>query len=175
MQVYFPTLAVHGFSTASVVEIKNSRGMDVSKRYRCTQVKANKGEREEEDLLSKASRLRKEAEELEAQLRSTSTKKPAQSTTASSSSSSIVTPVYKIIGDSYWTFSYRFATEPESDDETTVSPKYGGKLTLHLKSDGFTDLIAHEPSVPNKALSVVKAWGWDLEKSEEDEKEYVLF
>eukprot|EP00977_Amphora_coffeiformis_P022088 scaffold10394_cov173-Amphora_coffeaeformis.AAC.6 len=85
-------------------------------------------------------------------------------------------------------------------------PKYSGKLTLHLLANGYTDLLLHiyvnnglveiclkqirissfpayllqlkhEAAVPSQALDIVKAWGWDLEQSEEqdDKTEYVLF
>ena len=87
----------------------------------------------------------------------------------------VAPPVYQEVADSAWTFSYRFAIAPEGDEESPPQPKYGGKLTVHFRRDGYTDLLQHEPGVPSQALEIVKAWGWDLEKSEEDDKEYILF
>ena len=133
----------------------------------------------EEDLLSKAAKLRKEAQELEVKLRASSAPSDAtRSSMSSSSSQALSPPVYKDLKDSVWTFSYRFATEPDNKDEesTNLVPKYGGKMTLLFRADGYTDLVKHEPAAANnKGLDIVKAWGWDLETSAEDEKDYLLF
>lgn len=128
----------------------------------------------DEDLLTKAAKLRKEAQDLETKLRASSV---PRATTRSAISSAAPPPVYQDLKDSVWTFSYRLATEPESNDMESSSPvpKYGGKVTLFFRADGYTDLVKHEPSVPNKALDVAKAWGWDLETSAEDENDYLLF
>jgi hypothetical protein len=143
---------------------------------------ANDGGGEEvEDLRAKALRLREEAGELEAKLRS---EQSSASVKESQEATFIPPPVYKDVKDSVWTFSYRFASDPvsttSSEDEEERSspptvPSYGGKMTLSLRADGYTDLVSHEPSSPTKGLRVIKAWGWDLETSDEDEKQYILF
>ena len=137
-------------------------------------------QKQQEDLLSKAARLRQEAQELETKLRSSRTT-PAAATTASPAPPP--PPVYRDAKDSVWTFSYRFAAMPEKKDDkkessspSTPVPKFSGKLTLWFRPDGYTDLVQHEPSsTAGPALDIVKAWGWDLETSTEDEKDYVLF
>jgi hypothetical protein len=143
---------------------------------------ASKVEQQEEEgqkrgeLLDKALRLRQEATDLETKLRTEQEGKPKRNTPEANKPD---TPVCKRIEDSVWTFTYRFSNEPESnkEDEAGAKPRdfYRGKLTVKFRADGFTDIVAHEPGEPSKALSVVKTWGWDTETSNEDEKDYLLF
>ena len=83
---------------------------------------------------------------------------------------------YSSLTDSVWTLSYRFTSDPppKDDAEPRTTSKYSGKLTVKFRSDGYTDIIEHEP-IGETALVISKAWGWDKETSNEDEKEYVLF
>ena len=133
----------------------------------------NNDKQQREDMLEKALRLRQEASELEASLSSSR----SQRQSASASSPSKPAPVYTDMAGSVWSFSYRFSDQPD-DDDTGLSPKrtfYSGKLTLALRPDGYTDIVSHEPGASGKQLTVSKAWGWDVERSQEDEKEYLLF
>jgi hypothetical protein len=70
---------------------------------------------------------------------------------------------------------------------------YSGKFTLKFKRDGYTDVLATTMNVnngPTSSLSsssspisksrdndiqIIKAWGWDKETSNEDNKEYLLW
>jgi hypothetical protein len=129
------------------------------------------------ELLDKALRLRQEATDLETKLRTEQVGKPQRNTPPEGTKPD--TPVCKRIEDSVWTFQYRFSNEPESNKEEDAEGKprdfYRGKLTVKFRADGFTDILAQEPGEPSKALSIVKAWGWDTETSGEDKKEYLLF
>lgn len=71
---------------------------------------------------------------------------------------------------------YRFSSEPTSDDDDGSDKpiNYSGKLTLTFRTDGYTDLISHEPS-GTPSLDITKVWGWDEEVSSEDDERYVLF
>mmetsp|Transcript_19038 Transcript_19038/g.24508 ORF Transcript_19038/g.24508 Transcript_19038/m.24508 type:complete len:165 (-) Transcript_19038:174-668(-) len=71
-----------------------------------------------------------------------------------------------------------FSEKPApKDDKEDIEPssRFGGKLTVFFKSDGYTEIISHKPSKDDKALKMVKAWGWDVENSNEDDKDYLLF
>ena len=93
---------------------------------------------------------------------------------------------YTDIADSIWTISYRFADDPESENDSLekapLRRSFSGKLRLKFRKDGYTDLLSQE-SVGSTASScqIVKAWGWDVELSKDakndfkDEEEYVLF
>jgi hypothetical protein len=143
---------------------------------------ASKVEQQEEEgqqrgeLLDKALRLRQEATDLETKLRTEQEGKPQRNTPEGTKAD---TPVCKRIEDSIWTFKYRFSNEPESNKEEEADAKprefYRGKFTVKFRADGFTDILSQEPGEPSKALSIVKAWGWDTETSSEDKKEYLLF
>lgn len=143
---------------------------------------ASKVEQQEEEevqkrgeLLDQALRLRQEATDLETKLRTEQEGKPRNTPEGKKPD----TPVCKRIEDSVWTFTYRFSNEPESnkEDEAEAKPRnfYRGKFTVKFRSDGYTEIVSQEPGEPSKALSIVKAWGWDTETSSEDKKEYVLF
>jgi hypothetical protein len=145
------------------------------------QIAAKVGQQEEEgkqrgDFLEKALRLRQEATDLETKLRAEQEGKPQRNTPEGTKADILVC---KSIDDSVWTFQYRFSNEPESDNEEEAEGKprdfYRGKLTVKFRADGFTDIVSQEPGEPSKALSIVKAWGWDTETTSEDKKEYLLF
>ena len=83
-------------------------------------------------------------------------------------------------------YRYRFANEPvvDKDDdvkETIPRKSYGGKLCIQFRSDGYTDIldanssdIATKSSSDNTAI-FQKVWGWDIEISNDDNLDYLLF
>jgi hypothetical protein len=75
--------------------------------------------------------------------------------------------------------SYRFSKGPAPNDNpesqapaAAGTKNYSGKLTVTLKSDGYTDLISHVPSGAD-TLDITKVWGWD--EDEQDDLRYLLF
>lgn len=81
---------------------------------------------------------------------------------------------------------YRFADEPESTSKKTQQTQpqrtfYTGKIKLQFRSDGYTDILifnsqSKNASSPNdKLVEFQKVWGWDLETSNEDSLDYLLF
>ena len=134
---------------------------------------ATDNEEQRESLLKKASKLRQEASELESAL--TGSRRPKET-----SSTVPAAVVCKTLPDSVWTFSYRFSDQPESRDKEKEEDDskrvfYSGKLTLRLREDGYSEIISHEPRAPGNTLDVLKAWGWDVEVSNEDQNDYLLF
>ena len=127
-------------------------------------------EQERRDLLDKASKLRQEANDLESTLDSATRRRPGQEARGAPE------PVYQSIPGSTWELSYRFSDKPERKEGTETAPRdfFAGKLTLCMKPDGYTDIVVHEPS-GEKKVNILKAWGWDVETSSEDEKDYLLF
>ena len=128
------------------------------------------GTDDEGNLLERAAKLRQEATEMEATLRK------KRRVTAPPQPELYSLPVYKDVKDSIWTFSYRFSDQPEPKEADPYVKRtfYTGRLCLKFRADGYTDIISHVPS-SNNALDIVKAWGWDLEPSNDDRKEYLLF
>lgn len=145
--------------------------------------------------LDKASRLRKEAEELEAVMRSSNvdqkTSESGQSTMMDTKKSNIV--AYKTLDDSTWMISYRFASDPvqrddsgsnmsNSKDQDVKLTFYSGKVYIRLKGDGYTELMdppntesATSSRTSSTSLSFTKFWGWDEEISREDGNKYLSF
>jgi len=86
-----------------------------------------------------------------------------------------------------YTERYRFANEPESNDDNSDKiskdrperKSYGGKLQLHFRDDGYTDILppAGEEDISTESNTAIfeKVWGWDAETSAEDSLEYLLF
>jgi len=125
------------------------------------------GSDDAEQLRESAQKLRDEAKALESNL----DRKPRAVVAMEP-----VAPSYTSLKESVWTLSYRFVSDPpkkDDDDDAPVS-NYSGKLTVKLLSDGYTELIRHEPSTGDR-LELLKVWGWDKEVSNEDDKDYVLF
>lgn len=131
-------------------------------------------------LRETAEKLRREAQDLEDELLDTPSSLMRRDTIAADGALS-TTPkraVYTDMKDSVWTMTYRFASDPppketDEDPDRPVS-NYSGKLKLKFRSDGYTDLLSHEPTGENR-LQFAKVWGWDQEVSSEDDKTYVLF
>jgi hypothetical protein len=88
-------------------------------------------------------------------------------------------PSYSDMKGSSWMISYRFSDQPEPRHDEEGSPRrtyYAGKLALYFRPDGYTEILSHEPiSTKKSTISISKCWGWDVERSNQDEKEYVLF
>lgn len=83
------------------------------------------------------------------------------------------------LADSVWQLTYRFNVLGEKDrnddnNRETTRESYGGTVTVKFLADGYTELISQRGSGSPSAL-ISKAWGWDLEVSPEDQKEYLLF
>jgi hypothetical protein len=139
----------------------------------CLSEATNKAEKERESLLEKAARLRNEASDLESKL------SPSRTTRRNEEPAAKPAPVYKTMDDSIWTFSYRFSDQPEPNDNENTPKRdfYSGKLTLLMQSDGYTSILSHEEQGMS-GLKILKAWGWDVEKSndnETDDTDYLLF
>ena len=148
-----------------------------------------------QDLLEKARKLREQAKSLEDKLdRKATSSSRSSSASPGSSQATRVTPPSEI-EDSIWTISYRFSSQPEAendnrnDESTSFTPVqqqqtrqrrrafYSGKVTLKFKNDGYTEVIdtGNENNNSKDVLQIVKAWGWDKEISNEDNKEYLLW
>lgn len=133
------------------------------------------GSSDVERLRDSATRLRKEAEELEAQM--AKVRKSSTSTIADTSNiAATKSKAYTTLDDSEWTVSYRFASDPPpKDDEGSQPPPlryYSGKVGIKFRADGYTDLIDTEQV---KDIQYTKFWGWDEEISNEDNLRYILF
>jgi len=148
-------------------------------------------------LRESASRLRREAEALEAQKQQRDGGPSSSSSFPSSrdggagisvAKTSRETVYYFDLNNSCWEITYRFADEPEprDTDKNPTTPKrkfYSGKLLLKFKSDGYTDVIVTDGNIRkdiskgdnNNNLIFQKVWGWDREKSNTDNLEYLLF
>ena len=123
-----------------------------------------------QDLKAKASQLRQEAEALESTL---SKVRPRPNDGLREDVRPV--PQYSSLEDSIWTVSYRFTSDPVSDDDEAERPdSFGGQVLVQLLSDGYTKLISQQSSV-GKPLKILKCWGWDLENSSDDNKDYLLF
>lgn len=124
-------------------------------------------EDERDKLLSKASKLRQEAESLESSLK--------ENRNISSSKNSYEKPIcFSTVSNSAWILTYRFTEEPQSDDDTEKPVFYSGKVGVHFRSDGFTDMIPGIAS-DTDTVNIQKVWGWDVETSNEDGLNYLMF
>lgn len=133
---------------------------------------------ESDNFRQRASRLRQEALELEQQIRNSTSPEALKKVNVRSA-----TPKYRDMKDTVWTLSYLFASQPEpkgsklpkdntEENKASSSTRFGGKLTLRFKADGYTDFF---PSESEGVLKLVKVWGWDLETSTDDDMEYLVF
>jgi hypothetical protein len=125
-------------------------------------------------LKEKASRLRKEADELEQKMRN---KRNLNSLYKQESNAPKEEKSCNDIRGSSWIMSYRFASDAIPRDKDTKIEYYNGKIKIELTPDGYTNLIeCIEPNEDNaKRLQFKKFWGWDEEISSEDSLKYVLF
>eukprot|EP00527_Entomoneis_sp_CCMP2396_P009101 CAMPEP_0198137024 /NCGR_PEP_ID=MMETSP1443-20131203/578_1 /TAXON_ID=186043 /ORGANISM="Entomoneis sp., Strain CCMP2396" /LENGTH=210 /DNA_ID=CAMNT_0043798345 /DNA_START=74 /DNA_END=704 /DNA_ORIENTATION=+ len=133
---------------------------------------SSKEESPGKEFIDKASTLRREALEMEQKLRE------ERGASATELNNDLPPPIYNNVKDSVWTYRIFFSEKPApKDDKEDIEPssRFGGKLTVFFKSDGYTEIISHKPSKDDKALKMVKAWGWDVENSNEDDKDYLLF
>lgn len=137
---------------------------------------------EADRLRESAEKLRKEVEDLQAELRS----KPVADTkedngggvNAKTAKSSTSTVTYSSLKDSVWTLTYRFASDPPPQDgdkdQDRVVSTYSGKMKVRFRPDGYTDFVSHDPTGETR-VQMAKVWGWDEEKSAEDGQRYLLF
>ena len=143
------------------------------------------------DLLERAARLRKEIQELERQVTST----PRPTTNQMGRNAGVVAQAsaeYTDIADSVWSLTYRFSDIAEPSEDTTAPDRvagtefrrrfYRGKVVLRFRSDGYTELLDQESfasfSESPETVDIVKAWGWDVEESDEPNdgpSKYLLF
>lgn len=163
----FAILLVLALAHAWVLKSPSRR--DVLIQLRSTESSASEVDSKLQKLLQKAAKLRQEAQALEDELRQ------SQSVTrAHQPAVPTVQPGYKDIKDSIWEFSYRFADRPESDDDDAHGRiVYSGKVSLKFRDDGYTDLLSQKPR--KNGIEITKAWGWDVEVSNDDDKEYIMF
>ena len=134
-----------------------------------------------DQYLDKASKLRKEVEELESVMKLEKGKKVDDGNNIDTSLSIIKDKkkTYTTLENSMWTISYRFASDPVSkennnDSDVIKSPTfYSGKVSILLKDDGYTELIQSDDE--SQPLVFCKFWGWDEEISREDGKKYLSF
>jgi hypothetical protein len=119
------------------------------------------------ELLKKAAALREEANRLEESLKAY---RPAKSFNIRPQPKAPPMTSYKSMKDSTWTLTYRFADRPESRDVTSPSERnlYNGKLTVIFLNDGYSEVVRHESA----NVKVQKVWGWDVERSSDDDNEY---
>jgi hypothetical protein len=132
-----------------------------------------------DSLLDAASRLRNEADVLEAKMKKSRSLRKEQEQEESAGQQKAVAPIYTDIRDSCWNVTYRFATEPissQTNDNEKESEKplkfFSGKLTLIFRADGYTDIVSHEGR-GSSTLTFLKFWGWDEEISSEDSLRYL--
>jgi HD-GYP domain-containing protein (c-di-GMP phosphodiesterase class II) len=134
---------------------------------------------EAERLRQIANQLRAEADAAEKQLEPTRQQKQPPSS---------LPPVECFdINDSCWELTYRFANEPiveedeqmQDDDEKRQQRKvYSGKVKLKFKSDGYTTNLSSSSSQQQQQtgdIAFQKVWGWDIETSDQDSYNYILF
>lgn len=128
------------------------------------------------ELLDKALKLRQEAYELQNNLQ--------KEKGSRQQNENLSLPQYKDVKDSVWLLSYLFLAKPAPKDEKSQQEqdgpwfsRFGGKLVIRFTTNGYTDFLSHNPVTTNKnnRLEVVKLWGWDLERSNNDGKDYLLF
>ena len=124
-------------------------------------------EDERDKLLSKAYKLRQEAELLESSIK--------ENRNISSLKNSFEKPIcFPTVSNSTWVLTYRFTEEPMSDDSTEKPVFYSGKMGVHFRNDGFTDMIPDITS-DKDTVNIQKVWGWDVETSNEDGLNYLMF
>ena len=145
----------------------------------------NNSNNERKRLLEMARQLRDEARILEGEVRH----KPRLVKSDDESDNTIPrTPkIVTDLKDSTWTISYRFTSQPNDTDQdssnsscgsgASVLPSYSGKVTILLKADGYSELVATTAAAADTSpLEIVKVWGWDEEYSQEDQQQqYLLF
>lgn len=168
----------------AMVRTTTSRGVLVSSLQMSP---TEQGSSDVDKLRDSATRLRKEAAELEAKMakRRTESKKLDDSSSTASAAAMAAKKVYTSLDDSEWTVSYRFASDPPPRDDdnkkdaSSSSSKskvairnYSGKVGIKLLCDGYTDITDTDQV---RDIQYAKFWGWDEEISNEDDLRYVLF
>jgi len=141
----------------------------------------SRDEKEVGDWLEKASRLRKEVQEMETNIAKGEDRlqrREIPDLTSKSFKQIKNEIMYTSLEDSSWTMSYRFASEPtrkDNKDDSTPLTFYSGKFSIKLRGDGYTDIVDDEGFQNNSGLEIIKFWGWDSELSSEDNLKYLEF
>ena len=167
---------IHSFSNGVFCLKHKTTQMMIGQQQRCLQMSIQNEDDSDEiqKLKESASRLRQEAQDLESSLNKDKKNKPPPTAVTTTTDVS-----YTSIKDSKWILTYRFANDPIQDDENDQKPKqfFTGKVSVHFRSDGYTDILSSSPNNNNNAggISFVKFWGWDEEISPEDGNTYLLF
>jgi len=134
------------------------------------------------ELRRVAERLRREAEELEGEMTERRKARVESSTPPTPSDRTTSPPAsYAALGDSAWTVSYRFSSDPppkdgDGDGGGREVPKiryYSGKVDVLFRADGYT-VVQNDDRVGG-GIRYSKFWGWDEELSELDNERYLLF
>lgn len=169
---------IFSFSPFVTTRIGFAASTCASRNANCMNMASGSGDNID-DLLEKASRLRREAEELKDQV-------PKRSGDGGQVNILPKKVVYTSLGDSTWEVSYRFASDAvkrddddndndnKDNDDTKPLIFYSGKVSIQLTNDGYTKILESE-STSKSALTFQKFWGWDEETSNEDELQYILF
>jgi len=134
---------------------------------------------ETDNLLEKASRLRKEAELLEITMQGTREVAKEKRATEEQGKAKKTCTSFK---NSTWLISYRFASDAvkqdddDDDDEEVKLIYYSGKVEIKLTEDGYTNVHSdNSKEGSSSGVRFEKFWGWDEETSQEDDLQYVLF
>lgn len=135
-----------------------------------------------EKMLEAASRLRREAEEMEESMREKqySSKRFSTDDNSVARLETLAPSFCTSLNDSSWTISYRFASDAVSkgkDDDNVKVTYYSGKLNIQLTGDGYTHIIEDNDGItnPSSQIEFKKIWGWDEEISKEDDHVYLIF
>ncbi len=145
---------------------------------RCSRFQMAKDQNDVEDLLKKASLLRKEADELKAALPD---RAPDDGKTEENQIKQNKT--YTSLQDSSWVLSYRFSSDAisrdgDDDENVTKNPTfYSGVVKIQLSADGYTNILENNDDGSSSNISFRKFWGWDEEESREDgdDSRFLLF
>jgi hypothetical protein len=133
------------------------------------------------NMLGSATRLRLEAEALEAEMGERRRGGIGDTERNSDAAATKTKQTYTSFDDSEWTVTYRYASEPPPKDDASdqgraPSPApityYSGKVDVKFRSDGYSELLATDEV---KNISYTKFWGWDEEEGKEDGLHYLLF
>lgn len=129
---------------------------------------------ENDALLDRAARLRREAEELAFEMQD---RRGSLTTTTIDE----LPPQYERLEDSCWRLTYRFSQDPVDDNDNGPPPLfYTGRVDVRLRPDGYTVQLDDNDDETSGSPAAVrcrydKFWGWDQETSEQDGLDYLMF
>eukprot|EP00592_Proboscia_alata_P008416 CAMPEP_0194362936 /NCGR_PEP_ID=MMETSP0174-20130528/10828_1 /TAXON_ID=216777 /ORGANISM="Proboscia alata, Strain PI-D3" /LENGTH=262 /DNA_ID=CAMNT_0039136181 /DNA_START=362 /DNA_END=1150 /DNA_ORIENTATION=+ len=127
------------------------------------------------ELLNRATELRKQADVLEEEMKVERSKNPKVSSFVEKEQM----PFYRGVANSAWKISFRGRdrSQDDDDDKRDLTPVFGD-VTLHFRDDGYTDITVtnkDNSDNDNKPIFFDKFWGWDEEIDPEDELRYLSF